>query len=356
MKTGWHNEQGIALLMALFLITLVTGIVIDIQDMIRGDVVGLIAYQDRLQARENAQSGIDAAKLLLLYDREEDWRTNRKVDYYFDPTGLADLLKVVEMWSFFAPGNADKLAKLGMKNATFPLDSGAFSLKIEDLQGRVPLNRYYRPAGLKPKDQDYKNLMNFLTTQGIEEGQASVIVDSLLDWLDPDDTPRPNGAESETYDFADQPYLPRNGPLMAPDELRAIRGVDDVVYALLKNNVTVWPGDLKLYASYKININTADAAVLTALDDQIGLEEADAIVAERDNGPFLKVMDLQRVMNKLGLRQAWNRIFGSAILTVRSDYFKIIASGLAGRTEVVLETVIKREDNGKFKTLFFTED
>ena len=51
------------------------------------------------------------------------------------------------------------------------------------------------------------------------------ISDAILDWLDADDTPRDNGAESDYYASLTPPYAPRNGPIQSIEELLLVRGV-----------------------------------------------------------------------------------------------------------------------------------
>jgi hypothetical protein len=54
---------------------------------------------------------------------------------------------------------------------------------------------------------------------------TSDVADAILDWLDPDDTPRENGAENQTYSTQSPPYRCKNGPLDSLDELLLVRGV-----------------------------------------------------------------------------------------------------------------------------------
>src|SRR5262249_3878374 len=51
------------------------------------------------------------------------------------------------------------------------------------------------------------------------------VANSILDWLDPDDDPRENGAESETYSGMSPPYRAKNGPLDSVEELLLVKGV-----------------------------------------------------------------------------------------------------------------------------------
>lgn len=49
--------------------------------------------------------------------------------------------------------------------------------------------------------------------------------DAILDWIDEDDEPRENGAESEFYQTLSRPYAPRNGLPPDLDELLFVKGV-----------------------------------------------------------------------------------------------------------------------------------
>jgi len=56
-------------------------------------------------------------------------------------------------------------------------------------------------------------------------GITPIMVDSILDWLDADDDPRPQGAESAFYQEQRKTYRPRNAVPIALEELLLIRDV-----------------------------------------------------------------------------------------------------------------------------------
>jgi type II secretory pathway component PulK len=56
-------------------------------------------------------------------------------------------------------------------------------------------------------------------------GMTLQIADSILDWLDEDSDPRPNGSELEYYSVLPTPYAPKNGPIDSVEELLLVRGV-----------------------------------------------------------------------------------------------------------------------------------
>jgi type II secretory pathway component PulK len=56
-------------------------------------------------------------------------------------------------------------------------------------------------------------------------GMTEEIADAILDWLDPDDEPRPLGAEVDYYATLQPGYACKNGPLETVEELLLVRGV-----------------------------------------------------------------------------------------------------------------------------------
>jgi len=57
-------------------------------------------------------------------------------------------------------------------------------------------------------------------------GITPVMVDSILDWIDADDNPRPHGAEATFYQEQRKTYRPRNAVPIALEELLLIRDVE----------------------------------------------------------------------------------------------------------------------------------
>lgn len=62
---------------------------------------------------------------------------------------------------------------------------------------------------------------------GADAAEVPTIVSSIQDWIDPDDDPRINGAESEYYQSLSPPYFAKNGPIDDLSELLLIKGIAD---------------------------------------------------------------------------------------------------------------------------------
>lgn len=83
---------------------------------------------------------------------------------------------------------------------------------------------------------------------------ADSLTQALLDWRDPDDIPRPVGAEREWYEGEGR-APPRNGPIASIRELRYVRGLDAI--GGLDSLLAVEPG--------RIDLAHAPLAVVAAL-------------------------------------------------------------------------------------------
>jgi general secretion pathway protein K len=175
------------------------------------------------------------------------------------------------------------------------LGGGSFTWKIIDLERRFNIN------SAEPMMQ--QAVPQALTQMGVDGGEATPIVNSILDWIDVDDQPRIQGAESEYYRNLSPPYMAKNGPIDDITELLLIKGVTpEIYYGIAAANYQpsffdhqrtrfsqpgAMPGttlglkDLFTPLSDgKINLNTATNEVLQLIPGVDG-PIADAIVAGR---------------------------------------------------------------------------
>jgi DNA uptake protein ComE-like DNA-binding protein len=180
-------------------------------------------------------------------------------------------------------------------------------------------------------DESAKLNLNLLLSMKLEDDQMQAMLmnipgmtieaaDSILDWIDTDDTKRPYGAESETYEGMSPPYRAKNGPLESLDELLMVQGVtpallygedanrnglldpnedDGEASPPLDNRDGIldhgWSAFLTAYGREsslradgrpKINLNNGLLTDLyDALEDEFGEATAKFVIAMRMNGP-----------------------------------------------------------------------
>src|SRR5262249_2315039 len=95
--------------------------------------------------------------------------------------------------------------------------SQGYRLGLTDESGKINRNLLQQLAGTRGNTA-YNMLMMF-------PNMTDDIANSMLDWLDADQTPRSNGAEDETYSGGMPSYRARNGPIDSIDELLLVKGV-----------------------------------------------------------------------------------------------------------------------------------
>ena len=171
-------------------------------------------------------------------------------------------------------------------------------------------------------------LQQALLVMGVDAGQMTPIINSILDWIDPDDNNRLQGAENDYYQSLDPAYFAKNGPIDDISELLLIKGIrdnPDLYYGVAVTNyqanyftarssrfgpapgsmVELTIGLTNLFTPLsdgKININTASAEVLQLIPG-VTREAAEGIVGARAGqddgtgllGPYRSVAQVQRV-------------------------------------------------------------
>jgi len=173
----------------------------------------------------------------------------------------------------------------------FFLDGSTIELPMDKLEGKT--------GTIFLQFQDYSGLLNFSKNPGIllmrfiesiavderKTGKTSIIIDSILDWQDEDEFPRPNGAESEFYLRAGG-FGPANRLISSPEELLLIRGIDQDIYRKAAHLID-------FSADYRgLNPNTIPKELLRIFD---GLSERtiNELINQRRQQPFRNIADLK---------------------------------------------------------------
>jgi general secretion pathway protein K len=202
------------------------------------------------------------------------------------------------------------------------LPGGFITGEIEDLHSRLNLNNLVR-ADDTPDPLTLNLFKRLLEVLELDPKLAQAVVD----WLDGNiDALPPDGAEDEYYLGLEYPYLAANRKLVSVSELRMIKGFDQKTYERLKPYVAALP------ERTKINVNTAPAAVLASLGEDIDLELAAAIVEKREEEPFEKVDDFTKLVS----------VDSKKDLDVKSQYFMLHNNTQIGRSRARLDSLIYR--------------
>lgn len=306
-----QNQSGVALIIVILIISILVAAALELNRSSRADIYDAANISDGLKLTYIAKSGFYGAAALLLNSRNE-YETLR------------------DDWA-----NAEVLS--AQSKSLFP--NGYFMVRIEDEHGKIPLNKLVTGSAV---NADIKDMLTRLLEQpefDLDERKAAEIVDAIIDWIDDNEEITGMGAESSYYASLAIPYAAKNAPLDCIEELLMIRGITSELFAGTRKK-TGLSQFVTIYGTGAININTAPKMVLRALSSGITVELADKMDEYRRNKSnnlssvdwYKNVSGMSNVMIKPEL-----------IEMVKSNYFRIYATGVADMMEQNISGVMQRE-------------
>lgn len=201
--------------------------------------------------------------------------------------------------------------------------------------GRLNLN--WLVAGEDPTHLEI--LRKYLENKGVDLNERERMIDCLLDWVDPDNLVRLNGAE-ESDD-----YHPANALLTRIEQVKKIKGWTEFT------SRPGWDDDFTLNSSGPIDLAWASRDVLLSLP---GLTEplVDAFLQIRrgpdgidgtDDDQQFKSLDEVRAALSLSAEQ-FNALNG--IVGFKEPVIRIVSVGKSGDTTRTVQMVVRRVGNG----------
>lgn len=169
-----------------------------------------------------------------------------------------------------------------------PLGAGTFSVIKPALPGeskpRYGLTDEESKININKAAKDVLSYL-FEKEAGLESDDALKVADSILDWVDKDDSLHVDGREDSYYQSLSKPYHCKNGDFQVLEELLLVYGVTRDAFDKIKDIITI-------YGDGKVNVNTADRRVLLALG--IDEELVDEIIKFR-SGSYSKKEDKENL-------------------------------------------------------------
>jgi general secretion pathway protein K len=309
------DERGVALLLALLVLTLLVAIILDFDAEARREFRDAAVFRDGLKATTIARAGIQAARAVLRQDSLLESRTK----LHYDGPG--------DLWM--------------MPLTNFPLGDGIINAVIEDERSKLNLNLL---GGLNDPVAKRSTVLRFKRLFELIQVDPRV-VDAIVDWIDADEAPEADGGESSYYQTLRPPYRAANEPLQSLEELRLVKGVTQDMIDKMVKYVTVFPSQ----ADGRINLNTAHLLVLQALDLRISSAIAGEIIQGR---PYKTMQDLDRISSfepiakELRLTQAYD---------IKSQFFSIRGTVRVNEAVKSVLGVVKRDETKGDTTLLFVQ-
>jgi len=193
-------RRGIVLLAVLVVVVLLTLAAYQYAELMTAEYQAVDSYRRSAQARAFAESGIHYTAALLASQ----------------PVNTQDNAQAFGA-RLVQPGDHPRFqGRFSIVAAAGPDEGAGFRYGVIDEGGKLNLNALLT---LDSSGQIAHDMLLKLPNMTEE------VVNAILDWIDPDDTPRANGAENSFYSTQDPAYRCKNGPLDSLDELLLVRGV-----------------------------------------------------------------------------------------------------------------------------------
>ena len=221
------------------------------------------------------------------------------------------------------------------------LGEGKYTVKVVDEESKLPIN-------FVTQDQ----LRRLMELMKVDPADSDVIVDSILDWREPGELHRLNGAKSDYYQSLSPPYTVKGAPFDRVEELLLVRGVTKELFEGTPASADQpgTPGLRDVFtatSSGKVNVNTASNLVLEALlgvdEDQITAllahrDGPDGIPGTDDDQPFDapgEIVALLPGVNQELLSPALN------LLAVHSTFFTVQSTGEVAGTKRTIVSILQ---------------
>ena len=121
----------------------------------------------------------------------------------------------------------------------FDFDIAHVRVEITDESGKIDIN-----------SADDTMLQSLFVSVGVDPDTAVALSDSIQDWRDADDIPRPRGAEAGEYQAAGLAYTPRNAPFQTDTEVQQVLGMNYDLYTRIEPAITIYSGGGQPNAAY----------------------------------------------------------------------------------------------------------
>jgi general secretion pathway protein K len=303
--TALASRQGIALLMVLWVLTILMVIVLSFSFMARTETLSTRSFMEGVEKKFLAEAGVERGIAEIFYR-------------------IQNLtLEGGEIWKTDGTGYVDRMG------------GGSYLVRITDESGKIDLNTLNENSGIL--------LKNLLVNSGVKDEDADTIVDSILDWKDADDLRRLNGAESDYYQSLPTPYKAKDANFDTLEELLLVKGVTSEI--LYGNNERRGIIDFLTVNSKMgaVSINAAPKEILTAIPG-ITPAIADAIIDFRGNRKIANPQDVGIPAESLPF-----------ISYADSSTFTIDAVGRKGEEEngYAVRATVAIEGNNKYRYVYY---
>ncbi|MGA2138566.1 MAG: type II secretion system minor pseudopilin GspK [Verrucomicrobiia bacterium] len=324
-----RGRNGVAIVIVLWVVLVLSLLISGFAFTMRVETHVALYARMELKAEMLARSGIEVARMQLILHQQSPTESG------FDAPN--------QLW-----------ATNELLYVDHELGEGTFNVKVTDEESKIPIN--------VATDVQLKRLMELLD---VDPSDGDVIVDSILDWIQPGDLTRLNGAKSDYYLSLSPPYRAKNAPMDRVEELLLVRGVTPELFqgTPATDQDPARPGFADIFTtmtSGMINVNTASAIVLEAM---LGIDDAQAqaVMAHRDGPDGVPGTDddmpfhtTDEFFAAIGNRDPAARQAMQGLVSVSSSFFTVRSTGSVGGVKHTILATLKR-DNATIQIVMWRE-
>ena len=309
-----RNSRGMALILTILIISLIVALTVEFNRFMRSDLHAAVNLRDGIKLGYIAKSGFNYALAVLLEDAAEG-NVDSLHEAWADPKALSE-------------------------NSAAQFEEGRFEVKVSDHSGKIQINKLVKEDGRNYNDDQKGLLMRFLKSFGIDDEEADNIVDAIKDWIDADNEVTRFGAENAHYQALDKPCSCKNAPIEFLEELLLIRGITKELFYGTEEKPGI-SDYISPHGNGKININTANRLVLSALSDEIkeDPEMVENMIKYRND----EDNNLQEINwdDRVGMRGV---NYNPGLLTTSSTHFEITSEGFKGAMSKRVTGMVERKE------------
>lgn len=339
------NERGVALILVMFTVVLITYIVTEILYETHVDYTVNANAVNRVKAYYAAKSGLELSLLRI--------KMFKKVMNQFGaqiPEGQKGILDMIWQLPFSWPplipssaGLEKDLIKEKLKESSM---EASYTTTISDEGSKIDINdlgspsKNLREITKKLLMQIFENLKANDETWARKHDRLNYeeVINNMADWVD-GDLEGSGGSSDERAVFSSiksDPKYPPNRSFRTIEEIRLVPGMNEEIYSQLKDKITV-------YGTRAINPNHASADLLKALDPSITNEIASKILTRREDqeqGPFKDEASFWSFVNAEGGRVSEETQKSIPLIFSQVTNFRVKSIGEMANTIREIEAVV----------------
>jgi hypothetical protein len=211
-----RTRKAVVLLAVLVVVVLLSLAAYKYSDYVLSESRASEASIRATQAKLNADSGVHYVAAMLAADAQGGNTLNS------NPWNNPDAFQSVSIGAPDRDGNVNgRFTILSLRSPDDVANNGgtAYNFGCSDEAAKINLN------SLLALDNGQGDIATTILMAFSDYGMTADIAASILDWMDPDDTPRTSGAENDYYGALSPAYKCKNGPLDSLEELLLVKGM-----------------------------------------------------------------------------------------------------------------------------------